>query len=149
MLGGSSRACAGLSDAPRFPAGMGSTGQRLLLVEDDLDLAESIGDFLARRGWQVAHARHGALALRLAADAPAPVSFLNLGGGFGVPYFPGEQPLDLPVVGFAAPGFGTTTRLRLVSTTTFLVRPWLKLCFTFEGREPPRPSVFLPSLSLI
>jgi DNA-binding response OmpR family regulator len=51
---------------------MGSTGQRLLLVEDDLDLAESIGDFLARRGWQVAHARHGALALRLAAaDRPA------------------------------------------------------------------------------
>ena len=35
------------------------------------------------------------LALRLAADAPAPVSFLNLGGGFGIPYFPGEQALDL------------------------------------------------------
>ena len=35
------------------------------------------------------------LALRLAADAPAPVRFLNLGGGFGIPYFPGEQPLDL------------------------------------------------------
>jgi len=51
---------------------MGSSGQRLLLVEDDLDLAEGIGDFLARRGWQVAHARHGALALRLAAaDRPA------------------------------------------------------------------------------
>lgn len=40
-----------------------------------------------------------ALALRLAADAPAPVSFLNLGGGFGIPYFPGEQPLDLAPVG--------------------------------------------------
>ena len=35
------------------------------------------------------------LALRLAASAPAPVKFLNLGGGFGIPYFPGEQPLDL------------------------------------------------------
>ena len=35
------------------------------------------------------------LAVRLAADAPAPVRFLNLGGGFGVPYFPGEQRLDL------------------------------------------------------
>ena len=35
------------------------------------------------------------LALRLAASAPAPVRFLNLGGGFGIPYFPGEQPLDL------------------------------------------------------
>jgi diaminopimelate decarboxylase len=35
------------------------------------------------------------LALRLAADAPAPVRLLNLGGGFGIPYFPGEQRLDL------------------------------------------------------
>ena len=53
--------------------------------------------------------------------------------------------------GFAAPGFGTTTRLRLVSTTTFLERPWLKLCFTFPERGPPprTPNVFLPSLSLI
>lgn len=39
------------------------------------------------------------LALRLAAHAPAPVSFLNLGGGFGVPYFPGEQPLALEPIG--------------------------------------------------
>ncbi len=35
------------------------------------------------------------LALRLAESAPAPVKFLNLGGGFGIPYFPGEQRLDL------------------------------------------------------
>ena len=39
------------------------------------------------------------LALRLAADAPGPVRFLNLGGGFGVPYFPGEQRLDLAPIG--------------------------------------------------
>jgi len=39
------------------------------------------------------------LALRLAADAPAPIRFLNLGGGFGVPYFPGEQRLDLASIG--------------------------------------------------
>ncbi len=39
------------------------------------------------------------LALRLAADAPAPVRFLNLGGGFGIPYFPGEQRLDLASIG--------------------------------------------------
>lgn len=36
-----------------------------------------------------------ALALRLAADAPSAVKTLNLGGGFGVPYFPGDLPLDL------------------------------------------------------
>lgn len=39
------------------------------------------------------------LALRLAEGAPAPVRFLNLGGGFGIPYFPGEQRLDLAPIG--------------------------------------------------
>jgi diaminopimelate decarboxylase len=39
------------------------------------------------------------LALRLADNAPSPVRFLNLGGGFGIPYFPGEQRLDLAPVG--------------------------------------------------
>lgn len=39
------------------------------------------------------------LALRLAALAPSPVKFLNLGGGFGIPYFPGEQALDLAPIG--------------------------------------------------
>ncbi|ODV12732.1 MAG: pyridoxal-dependent decarboxylase, exosortase A system-associated [Rubrivivax sp. SCN 70-15] len=39
------------------------------------------------------------LALRLAANARAPVKFLNLGGGFGIPYFPGEQRLDLAPIG--------------------------------------------------
>jgi len=35
------------------------------------------------------------LALRLAELSAAPVRFLNLGGGFGIPYFPGEQHLAL------------------------------------------------------
>jgi diaminopimelate decarboxylase len=39
------------------------------------------------------------LALRLAEHAPAPVRVLNLGGGFGIPYFPGEQPLALGPIG--------------------------------------------------
>ena len=39
------------------------------------------------------------LALRLAQRAPAPVQTLNLGGGFGIPYFPGETPLDLAPIG--------------------------------------------------
>jgi len=39
------------------------------------------------------------LAMRLALDAPSPVRALNLGGGFGIPYFPGEQPLNLVAVG--------------------------------------------------
>jgi len=39
-----------------------------------------------------------ALAKRLSADAPGPVKLLNLGGGFGIPYFPGEQALDIEAV---------------------------------------------------
>jgi diaminopimelate decarboxylase len=39
------------------------------------------------------------LALELAAHAPAPVRLLNIGGGFGIPYFPGEQRLDIAAVG--------------------------------------------------
>jgi diaminopimelate decarboxylase len=35
------------------------------------------------------------LALRLSAHNPEAVRSLNLGGGFGIPYFPGEQRLDL------------------------------------------------------
>jgi diaminopimelate decarboxylase len=35
------------------------------------------------------------LARSLSQLAPAPVRFLNLGGGFGIPYFPGEKNLDL------------------------------------------------------
>ena len=42
-----------------------------------------------------AHDRTVELALRLAAAAPVPVRWVNIGGGLGVPYFPGEQPLDL------------------------------------------------------
>ncbi|MDR2878183.1 MAG: pyridoxal-dependent decarboxylase, exosortase A system-associated [Chromatiales bacterium] len=35
------------------------------------------------------------LALRLSAHAPGEVETINIGGGFGIPYFPGEQRLDL------------------------------------------------------
>ena len=35
------------------------------------------------------------LAARLAAGAPAPVQLLNIGGGLGIPYFPGEDRLAL------------------------------------------------------
>ncbi|MBI1395623.1 MAG: pyridoxal-dependent decarboxylase, exosortase A system-associated [Betaproteobacteria bacterium] len=39
------------------------------------------------------------LALRLAEHAPGPIRLLNMGGGFGVPYFPNDRPLDLdPIV---------------------------------------------------
>jgi diaminopimelate decarboxylase len=40
-----------------------------------------------------------ALAVKLAEHAPSPVRLLNIGGGFGIPYFPGERALDLATVG--------------------------------------------------
>ena len=39
------------------------------------------------------------LALRLATEAGLEVRFLNLGGGFGIPYFPGDGRLDLAPIG--------------------------------------------------
>jgi diaminopimelate decarboxylase len=39
------------------------------------------------------------LAIRLADAAPEAVRVVNIGGGFGIPYFPGEMPLDLHAVG--------------------------------------------------
>jgi diaminopimelate decarboxylase len=40
-----------------------------------------------------------ALALKLAERTPAPIRTLNLGGGFGIPYFPHESALDLtPII---------------------------------------------------
>lgn len=39
------------------------------------------------------------LALRLSEAVPAPVKVLNLGGGFGIPYFPGEQRLEIAPIG--------------------------------------------------
>ena len=46
-----------------------------------------------------AQAQAIALAARLAEHAPQPIRLLNIGGGFGVPYFPGESPLDLAPIG--------------------------------------------------
>ncbi|MES2946921.1 MAG: pyridoxal-dependent decarboxylase, exosortase A system-associated [Pseudomonadota bacterium] len=40
-----------------------------------------------------------ALAERLSQHAPRPVQSINLGGGFGIPYFPGEQALDIAPIG--------------------------------------------------
>ena len=39
------------------------------------------------------------LAVRLSAHSPGPVRLLNIGGGLGIPYFPGDERLDLALVG--------------------------------------------------
>jgi len=41
------------------------------------------------------------LAARLTQESGLPLPHLNLGGGFGIPYFPGDTPLDLAAVGAA------------------------------------------------
>jgi diaminopimelate decarboxylase len=66
-------------------AGLGFEGFHLFAGSQNLR-AESICE-AQRKSYE--------LALRLAQGAPAPLRFLNLGGGFGIPYFPGEQRLDL------------------------------------------------------
>jgi diaminopimelate decarboxylase len=39
------------------------------------------------------------LALKLADESPLPVRYLNIGGGFGIPYFDKDRPLDLVAIG--------------------------------------------------
>jgi diaminopimelate decarboxylase len=39
------------------------------------------------------------LAYRLAENAPSSIEMLNIGGGFGIPYFPGDRHLELGAVG--------------------------------------------------
>ncbi|SFU42233.1 diaminopimelate decarboxylase [Nitrosomonas eutropha] len=48
---------------------------------------------------QEAHEKTLQLGLQLASISPVPIRTVNIGGGFGVPYFPGENPLDLSAVG--------------------------------------------------
>jgi diaminopimelate decarboxylase len=84
-------------DAERVPAMLARMGQLALdfqgfhIFSGSQNLrADAIGE---------AQEKAIALAVRLAASAPGPVRLLNIGGGFGIPYFPGEQPLDIAAVG--------------------------------------------------
>jgi diaminopimelate decarboxylase len=46
-----------------------------------------------------AQGRTAELVVALAAHVPQPVRYVNLGGGFGIPYFDQDEPLDLATVG--------------------------------------------------
>lgn len=48
---------------------------------------------------QQVHEQTLALAIALQSHLAGPLRTLNIGGGFGIPYFPGDEPLDLPVIG--------------------------------------------------
>lgn len=60
------------------------------------------------------------LALRLAEHAPAQPSFLNIGGGFGIPYFPGDRPLDLEPIAEALQERLSEVRSRLGDTEVII-----------------------------
>jgi diaminopimelate decarboxylase len=61
-----------------------------------------------------------ALAERLAGAAPAPVRELNIGGGFGIPYFPGEEPLELAPIAASLRGLVTRCRASLPQAALIL-----------------------------
>jgi len=84
-------------DAERVPEMLGQ------IAKSDMDF-EGLHLFsgsqnLSATAIQQAHEQTLALAIALQEHAPSPIRTLNIGGGFGVPYFAGDEPLDLPAVG--------------------------------------------------
>ena len=80
-------------DAERVPALLGQIG-RLPLAFVGFHIFSGSQNLRAEAIVE-AQQKSVALALELARAAPAPVKTLNIGGGFGIPYFPNERPLDL------------------------------------------------------
>ena len=61
-----------------------------------------------------------ALAAEMAEQAGAPPPEVNLGGGFGIPYFPGDKALDLDAVGTAL-AKTLAERPKILGETTFAI----------------------------
>lgn len=84
-------------DAERVPAMLARIGALELNFEGFHIFSGSQN--LKAAAIQEAHKKTLQLGMRLAKHAPNPVRLMNIGGGFGVPYFPGEQALDLASIG--------------------------------------------------
>ena len=84
-------------DAERVPEALAEIGRNGLAFEGFHLFAGSQN--LKAEAIVEAQQKSVAAARRFAEHAPTPVRFLNLGGGFGIPYFPGEQRLDLAPIG--------------------------------------------------
>jgi len=84
-------------DAERVPAML----ERLAGLKFDFEGLHIFGGAQNLRAEAIAEAQQKTieLALRLAEHAPAPIRILNIGGGFGIPYFPGDEPLNLATIG--------------------------------------------------
>ena len=65
-----------------------------------------------------AQAQALALAAQLAEESGAALPHCNLGGGFGIPYFPGDEPLDVAAIG-AALGEALDRRPPVLQDTQF------------------------------
>ena len=94
MGGGAKQFGIDAEDAPRLLALAGELGLDVLgfhIFSGSQSLkAEAIAE---------TQARTIELAIELAKASPSPVRMLNIGGGFGIPYFPGEARLDLAPIG--------------------------------------------------
>jgi diaminopimelate decarboxylase len=84
-------------DAERVPAMLTRIGELGLDFEGFHIF--SVSQNLKVAAIQEAHEKTLQLGMALAEHAPGPVRLMNIGGGFGVPYFPGDQALDLVPVG--------------------------------------------------
>ena len=84
-------------DAERVPALLGRIGQLGLDFQGFHIFSGSQN--LRADALKEAQQKTCELAFRLAEHAPSAVRMLNIGGGFGIPYFPGEKPLDISEVG--------------------------------------------------
>jgi diaminopimelate decarboxylase len=84
-------------DAERVPAMLQRIGQLGLDFEGFHIFSGSQN--LKAAALQEAHEKTLQLGVMLARYAPSEVRLLNIGGGFGVPYFPGDEALDLAKVG--------------------------------------------------
>lgn len=89
------------------------------------------------------------LAIRLINETSVVISLLNIGGGFGIPYFPGEQALDLKPIGAALGGLLEKVKQHMGDTTVaielgrFLVgEAGIYVCRVLD-RKISRGAVFL------
>ncbi|GGM42579.1 pyridoxal-dependent decarboxylase, exosortase A system-associated [Micromonospora sonchi] len=85
------------TDAERVPELLAAIG-RYGLAFDGFHVFAGSQNLDAERICQ-AQRRTVELVVKLAAEAPGPVRHLNIGGGFGIPYFPKDRPLDLAPIG--------------------------------------------------
>jgi len=90
-----------------------------------------------------------ALVEELAPLAPAPIKRFNMGGGFGVPYFPGDMELDIQSIGAAMTGLVARAAARLpgmeliIELGRYLVAPAGIYVMRITERKISRGEVFL------